>query len=125
MRLSLQSQCHKLSYNVRISTWQLLGQWTEPEVVQMFCLLDLPKCHYNLQDISPFIVQHPQNCGADLKSSHKTQFVFACSNYQHNMDKDGLPSSFGIHTSSSLVVSSDIQSLASLRSEERRVGKEC
>ena len=113
MRLSLQSQHHKLSYKVGISNCQLLAQLTEQEVLQMFCLSDLQYCHYHLQDLSSLIVQHQQNCGVDLAAfSHKTQFVFACSNYQHNID--GLPISFGIHASSSLVVSSDIRSLASL-----------
>ena len=106
MRLSLQSRCHKLSYKLRLSTWQLLGQVTEQEVLQIFSLPDLQYCHYHLQDISSLIVQHQQNCGEDLtSSSHKTQFVFACSNYQHNIDEDGLPIFFSIHACSSLVVS--------------------
>ena len=81
-----------------ISTCQLLGQLTEQEVLQIFSLPDLQYNHYHLQDISSLIVQHPQNCGVDLKSSsHKIQFVFACSNYQHNIDIDGLPPLVSTH----------------------------
>ena len=92
MRLSLQSQRHKLNYKVGISSCQLLDHLTEQEVLQIFSLPDLQYCHYHLQDLSYLIVQHQQNYGVDLKSSsHKTQFVFACSNYQHNIDKDRTP----------------------------------
>ena len=64
----------------------------------MFYLSDLQYCHCPLQDISSLIVQHPQNCDADLAAfSHKTQFVFACSNYQHNIDVDGLPPLVSTH----------------------------
>ena len=98
MRLSLQSQCHKLSYKLRLSTCQLLGQLTEPEVVQMFCLSDLQYCHSYMQDISSLIVQHPQNCKVDLATfSHKTQFVFACFNYHHNIDIDGMSPLVSMH----------------------------
>ena len=97
MRLSPQSQHHKLSYKVGISNCQLLGQLTEQEVLQSFSLPDLQYCHYHLQDISSFIVQHQQNCSVDLASSHKTQFVFASSNYQHNIDIDGLPLLVSMH----------------------------
>ena len=38
---------------------------------------DLQYYHYHLQDLSSLIVQHQQNCGVDLTSSHKIQFVFA------------------------------------------------
>ena len=97
MRLSLQSQCHKLSYKLRISTWQLLGQLIEQEVLQIFSLPDLQYYHSYLQDISSLIVQHQQNCGVDLTSSHKTQFVFACSNYQYIIGIDGLPPLVSMH----------------------------
>ena len=43
----------------------------------MFYLSDLQYCHCPLQDISSLIVQHPQNCDADLAAfSHKTQIEF-------------------------------------------------
>ena len=82
MRLSPQSQCHKLNYKLRLSTWKLLGQLTQQEVVQTFCLSNLQYCHYHLQDISSLIVQHPQKCSVDLTSYQKSQ-VFSRSNAIH------------------------------------------
>ena len=64
MRLSPQSQPHKLNYKLGLSNCQLLGQLTEQEVVQTFCLSDLQYYHYHLQDLSYLIVQHQQNCGS-------------------------------------------------------------
>ena len=66
MRLSLQSRRHKLNYKLGLSNCQLLGQLTEQEVLQTFCLSDLQYYHYHLQDLSSLIVQHPQNCGVDI-----------------------------------------------------------
>ena len=80
------------------STDPIIAKLTEQEVLQTFCLPDLQYYHYYLQDLSSLIVQHPQNCSADLAAfSHKTQFVFACSNYQHNIYIDGLPPLVSTH----------------------------
>ena len=75
-------------------TTKLLDAWIPKEAVHLYYA-----GNWNKQTQIEFYEKksNPQNCGVDLTSSLRTQFVFACSNYQHNINIDGLPPLGSMH----------------------------